>query len=272
MARYFVIIDNLAGSPAKRIGMKGLRRMRIGVLVVLAFVAGVSGGAELKSWTLADGTTFEAKYRAIVSKNVIMESRDGTQKKIPLERFTDADIEFFELDKPPEFKIDFRKKSNQLRYSTRFELTDMPAVVLFTFGVRVEQRSAGTYNHELTVEFFAVASQLGHNNKFILVDRQSQTFIPSKENDFSLEFWSPRVCEMDEYSFNNLDRRGKKYEAFLVLITDKRGEVIASKTANKWLLDNIETLRQRDIGNYMDNTCKRVHPGRPFTVRGGNYE
>lgn len=271
MARYFVIIDGLAGSPAKGIGMKGLSRMKIGVLWVLVFIAGVSGGAEMRTWTLADGTVFEAKYKAVVSNNVIMEGPNKEQEKIAMGRFSAADIEFFELENPPEFRISFRKKSSQLQYSSRFILSQMPVIIQYTFGARLEQRSAGKYNHELTVEFFAIATQRGHNNKFILMDRQSRPFTPSKENNFSLEFWSSRIAEMDEYTFNDLDPRGKKYDGFLIIVTDKRGKVIATKTANKWLLENIETLRERGIGNYMDNTCKRVHPGRPFAVRGGNY-
>ena len=54
----------------------------------------------------------------------------------------------------------------------------MPRVNDFTFGAKMKQASAGSYNHELTMEFFAIAKEL-IGDKYILVDRQSSTFIPS---------------------------------------------------------------------------------------------
>ena len=220
-------------------------------------------------WVLVDGTKFEARYRSKVGNNIIMESAKGSQKQIALSRFSPADIEFFELENPPKFRLNFKKRSKILNYSDRFELRFMPVVQLYEFGISAEKRSAGSYEHEVTIEFFALASQLGHNHKFIILNRDSTSFVPSKENDYSLEYWSSRICEVDEYSFNDLESRGKKYEGYLLIVTDKRGKVIDHKTSNKWLYENVEELRNRYIGNYIDETCQRVFPGRPFPDRGG---
>lgn len=246
--------------------MKGLKKMKLVVLFAILLGACIAQGRELKTWTLEDGTAFEAKYLFIVAKKVVMESRAGKQEKIALERFSATDIEFFELESPPELKISFRQKSSKMQYSDRFVLVAMPVISLYTFGVRVEKRSAGEYNHELTVEYFSIAAQRGFNNKYILVDHQTVSFIPSKENKFSLEIWSPRVVSLDKHSWeweHPIKPRGEKYKSYLIIITDKRGKVIAQKTPNKWLLENVEDLRKLSIGNYMNDTCKRVYPGRP---------
>jgi len=97
---------------------------------------------------------------------VVMENHAGKQEKIALDRFSAADIEFFELESLPELRISFRKKSSKLQYSDRFELVAMPVISHYTFGARVEKRSAGDYNHELTVEYFSIAAQRGFNNKY----------------------------------------------------------------------------------------------------------
>lgn len=237
--------------------------MKIGVLWIALCAACFSEAGDMRTWTLADGRSFEAKYVSIVANNVIMEGTGGKQKKIALKRFSPSDIEFFELENPPEFRISIRKKSSKLNYSDRFILTDMPVVLLYTFGARIEQRSAGEYQHEVTLEYFAVAAQRGANNKFILVDRMSSSFVPSKENNYSHEFWNPKTARLDEYSIRGMASRGKKYEGYLILVTDKNGKVIATKYSDKWLLENLENLRNLSVGNFMDTTCTRVYPQRP---------
>ncbi len=292
----------------KRMEKERLIRLRGGVLVVALLVAGlveaqekteeasgekapaaaVKGGADeapveemikpdgpglhdMRKWVLADGTEFDGCYRSRMGRNIIMENAKGTQKKIEIDRFAPDDIEFFELANPPEFRLNFKNKSSKLNYSDRYVLTDMPVILLYEFGASAEKRSAGEYNHEVTLEFFAIASQRHQNNKYILLDRYSSSFVPSRENGESHKFWSPRVSEADEYSFRGLEARGKKYKGYLLIVTDKRGKVIDYKTSNEWLMDHVEELRKRSVGNYLDDTCKRVYPGRPTLARGGNY-
>ncbi len=226
---------------------------------------------DMRKWVLADGTELDARYRSKIGRSIIMENAKGTQKKIEIGRFAPDDIELFELDNPPKFRLNFKNKSSKLNYSDRYLLTDMPTILLYEFGASVKKRSAGEYNHEVTLELFAIASQRRHNNKYILLDRHSSSFVPSKENGDSHEFWSPRISETDQYTFRGLETRGKKYKGYLLIVTDKYGKIIDYKTSNEWLMDHVEELRKRSIGNYFDDTCKRVYPGRPALVRGYNY-
>ncbi len=229
------------------------------------------GFYDMRKWVLADGTEFKACYRSKMGRSIIMQDAKGTQKKIDIDRFSPDDIESLELENPPKFKLNFKNKSSKLNYSDRYLLTDMPVILLYEFGVSVEKRSTGEYKHDITIEFFSIASQRSHNNKFILLDRYSSSCVLSKANDYSHEFWSPRVSELDEYSFRGLESRGKKYKGYLLIVTDKRGKIIDYKASSEWLMENVDELRKRSIGSYIDNTCKRVFPGRPSVVRGGNY-
>ncbi|MCK4563487.1 MAG: hypothetical protein KAU94_02295 [Verrucomicrobia bacterium] len=220
----------------------------------------------MRSWTLVDGQTFEARYLSVLGRNVLMENGKGTQKKIALEQFSADDREFFELENPPEFKMGIRKKSKLRQFSSRFgprSIDGIPVVQLYTFGARVEKRSAGDYNHEVNIEIFVIGAQLRHNNKYILLDRQTSSFVPSKENKHSHEFWGPKTVRVEEYAINYYESRGKKYDTYLIILTDKRGKVIATKTPSKWLLENLENLKNLPVGSFMDTTCTRVYPGRP---------
>ena len=246
--------------------MESLTRIQVGVLSVFLFVACAFGADETPTWTLLDGSTFEATYKALMGRTVVMENSKGKQVKFPLNQFSAEDRERIELKNPPQFKIGFRKKSKLRQVSTRFDeksLKGIPVVNYFTFGARVEQRSAGAYNHEVNIEFFAIGAQRHHNNKYILLDHQITSFTPTDENKRSFEFWSPRTVELEEYSIYSYETRGKKYDTYLIILTDKNGEVIETKSEKKWPLENLENLRKLTIGSFMDDTCVRVYPGRP---------
>jgi hypothetical protein len=248
--------------------MEFLSKVKLCVFLILfTWTGSLMAVSELRTWTMADGKTVEAKYKSLVGKNAILENSKGKLVKVPLSQFSEADREFIELENPPDFRITFRKKSAQKQYSDRFSTAGLPSVQIYTFGGRVEKRSAGSYPYELTVEFFAIAAQRHYNNKFILADRQSSTFTLSKENDYTFEFLSPVTRELEEYVIRDTPPRGEKYDGYLVVVYDKRGKVIASKTPNKWLFDNLENLKKLSPGNYMDTTCTRVYPGRPAAAK-----
>ena len=62
--------------------------------------------------------------------------------------------------------------------------------------------------------------------------------------------------------FSNV-RRGEKVKGQMIVITDERGEIIASNISNDWFLDIIEKLRQFPIGRHFDKTGERVWPPQP---------
>ncbi len=240
--------------------------IRVSIVSVLLFVTCASGVEEIRSWTLLDGSTFEASFKALMGKTAVMENSEGKQVKIHVDQFSEKSREHIELKNPPRFKIDFRKKSKPRQVSNRFgarSLANMPVVNYFTFGIRCAQRSAGVYNHEVNIEFFAIGAQRRHNNKYILLDHQTGSFVPSNENKRSYEFWSTRRVELEEYSVARGPTRGKKYDTYLIIITDKNGTIIEAKSEKKWPLENLENLRKLSVGNFMDTTCARVYPGRP---------
>ena len=56
---------------------------------------------------------------------------------------------------------------------------------------------------------------------------------------------------------------GEKYIAYLVTVTDERGEMIKANSPKKWLVENMGNLKKLKVGNYMDKTCIRTYPERP---------
>lgn len=226
----------------------------------------ICAGAEMRTWTLADGRKYTAEFVHVMGGYVVLRNASGRNEKIKLADLSSEDRIFVELSNPPRLEISFRRKSDQKRFSPRFTTTLLPEIQINTFGGRIRQRSAGSYNHELHVEFFAIGKERA-GKRFILLDRQEGSFFLTKENQRSHEFWG-RDIELDEYEIFYIDRpRGKKYAGHLIIVADSRNKVIATKASHDWLLENLENLKQIPVGGYMDDACVRTFPTRPKPCR-----
>lgn len=219
----------------------------------------------LRTWNLKSGKTYTAEFVSLVGDKVFLENDKGKQAKISLSDFSISDQEYISLSKPPSFSTTF-VKSSSVRFveTTPYLEEDPPRINDFIFSAKIKKTDTKEYNHEVTVEFFAIAKEL-IGDKFILVDRQKSSFIPTKENDFSHTFSGPQI-EFMEYVYDG-DRRGKEYAGNLVVIYDKFGRVIDYQTSNQWLYDHMDNLKKIPIGRFFDKTCQRVIPTSPKAQR-----
>jgi len=240
--------------------------MQRGFLWMAIFSLCLCAGAKTRTWLLADGRKVDAELVHVMGDEAVLKDASGGTVRIKLAHLSDGDRVFVELENPPRLGISFRRRSEQKRFSSRFSSTLLPEIQINTFGVRIRQQSAGAYNHELKVEFFAIAKERA-GNRFILLDRKKSSFIPTKENKRSHEFWG-RAVELDQYEIFHIDRpRGKKYEGHLIIVTDARGKIVATQATHGWLLENLGNLKQMPMGGYMDKTCTRTFPTRPKPCR-----
>ena len=219
-------------------------------------------------WTRPDGKEFDAEYVSMIGGKVVLKTAKGKTLKIPKDKLSAEDREYIELINPPQFTLDFVKLSDNQsgRYKgSPFNPTPPPRVNDFTFGVKARQRSAGDYNHQLTLEYFAIGKErLG--DKYILLDRESSTFTPTKENERSHSFKGETI-EMIEYvNFDN-QLRGKRPDGNLIIVTDERGQIIQHSASKSWLWENLDKLRELPVGAYMDKTCSRAYPTSPKPVK-----
>ena len=139
----------------------------------------------------------------------------------------------------------------------------LPKQLDYVFSARLKQVSAGEYNHELQVEFFAIGEQIEGDN-YILLDRQRSRFTPNLENGRSHTFAGRKVILRSSVIFR--ERRGQKYGGYLVVVTDKRGMIVDHGASHKWLLDIVNNLRQLPVGRHFDKTGTRVEPPRPEKI------
>lgn len=220
----------------------------------------------MRIWNRSDGMQLKAEQVSVIGDTVVLKTAVGKQVKIPLARLSSDDRKYIELTNPPEFSVEFIKlNDNKLN---RYEQSpseirwgrDQPRVNDFTFGAKVKQKGAGSYNQELTVEYFAIAKErIG--DRYILLERRSSRFFPTNENGRMHRFMGKPI-EFVEYDVDG-DVRGMKPSDNLVILTDERGRIIEHSASKSWLWQNIENLKRLPVGAYMDKTCTRVYPTSP---------
>jgi hypothetical protein len=220
----------------------------------------------MRLWTSGDGKTLEGEFVTLMAGQVVIKNAKGKQLKIPIEQLSPEDRIYIELATPPEFGIEFSKKSEQV-----LPPEDSPFIggdarpfqaFDFIFGAKVRQKTSRLYNHELMVEYFVFAEEVDGDN-YVLMDRQSSAFAPTPENKQSLDFYGKKTRIQQQAVRVQAPMRGTKYGGYLITITDERGKIIQYKTSHEWLFENMENLKKVPVGKHFNKDCNRVGPPRP---------
>jgi hypothetical protein len=233
---------------------------------VLALGLCVMASAEMRTWNFRTGEQLEAEFVKLYFGKIVLKDSAGKEWTLPVEDFvlSDEDKEFLALENIPELKLEFKKSITQKNFTNVRYAEDRPPEDRASFGASVQQKGTGDYSFELSVEFFAIGKEI-KGNRYILLDRSSDKFTLTKENKREFEFYSNRVVRLTDMWTNNetYSERGEQYFGFLVVVKDKRGKVVAMNASNDWLLEHLDNMEERMIGNYMDETCTRTYPTRP---------
>jgi hypothetical protein len=223
---------------------------------------------ESRAWTSTDGQSIQGRY-LLSNLDYVLVEQAGVQKKLPLELLSAEDHRFLELAKPPRLKIEYSKTSRQIDESHLNHIDanvrrPRPASAFeYTFGAKVNKYSAGNYDHELTVEYFAIGKQVSDSYRYILLDRKKASFVPSKQNNYSLEFHG-KPLRLEQYAFRQgSPMHGREPEGYLIVVTDQDDRVVQYETSNEFLFNHIGKLKQLPINAYFDKNCARIFPARP---------
>ena len=237
--------------------------IKIYLLLALA-LASSAVFAETRLWTLLDGRSFEGTFITIIGTDYALKSSKGKQIRISADAFSEKDRVFVELSRPPKLEVDFIRNLKSMTFNQGWygEFPREPEQH-GNFGFRVKQTSAGAYGHDLRAEYFVVARQLYRSDpKCFLLDRGEVTFQLTEERKRTFEFRSDRQVRLQNWELGSI-QYGEVYYAYVIVITDERGEIVAIKASKSWLEKHLENLRQQKVGNFFDDTCVRCFPARP---------
>lgn len=221
--------------------------------------------AEVRLWTHGSGRSIEAEYISTsLSDEAVLQKSDGAQIKIPLKDLSPNDLDYIALQHPPALKIEFADSSKVDTLDSSDRFLNNPSVVqeIVQFKVSIKQEDTKPYPFGLTVEFYAIGYQYLDQDKYVLLDKGKVDFSLNAENGRSVEFSTKRMKLPLEFTLDP-NHYGQKYTAYLVLVTDQRGELIASRSSKNWLFDYRDKLRPLPVGAFFDNKCTRVHATGP---------
>lgn len=218
----------------------------------------------VRSWETADGKVFEAEYVAFVGGKVILKSPQGRQTLLK-QQLSEEDRKYIELLNPPQLDLSVTSTSSSV-----FDTLDgVKTEVMghdYVYSGHIRQTGAGSYRHQLKAELFAIGVQR-YAEKYILLDRVESAFYLTDDRDRSHSFSGRKVHlrKIDPRRWETADFtvRGEKDYGYLLVVTDERGAIIASKASARWLADVYEPLRNLPVGAYMDETGRRVFPEGP---------
>ncbi|HEY5621159.1 MAG TPA: hypothetical protein VIR77_01020, partial [Pontiella sp.] len=223
-----------------------------------------SGKPEMRTWKISGADALEAEFVGRFGTKVALINSEGQSAKIEYDALSKEDQEYVVLNDPPDFVCDFMRKCDNTLFSSKTSTSanDLrPAELRCRYGARIKQVGKRPYPDQLQVEYFALGRErIG--DKFIVLDRGNFSFSPSRENNFEVEYIGDRVAVLENYIVDN-QPRGEMNAGFLITVTDVQGEIIAMNASHDWLFENLEKLRNLDIGNFFDRTCNRVFPTRP---------
>ena len=219
------------------------------------------GQGGMRKWTLVDGRTVRAELVTCIGGKVTLKNKKGKSLQVPLKRLSRKDQKFVQMEMPPKLDIGFSKSSKQRIYPDTVSLAAPPRSSYFTFKVTVKKKSTRPYDQPLTAEYFAIGQEFsGATHR--LLEYRKEAFVLDKENRNQVTF-SGNPVEIVDYSCANGQRRGEKFEGYLVVVTDSRGEIIAHKASSELFFQNLENLRKVPVGKYFDDNGNRVAPSRP---------
>jgi hypothetical protein len=242
------------------------------IVLIFALVA-VSGlvRAEMHTWTLKDGKSLDAEYVLQLGDKTVLKTAKGKEIKVLTNDLSADDLDYLELINPPKLKLTFKQETNPVYIAPIPNGDEIPTVNQLAIGVSIDQKNPQPYTRKLVVELFSIASEYDGDN-FILLDRQKETFTLTPENGRHFEIWGKKAYLRQYYDPGQF-LRGEKFKGFMIVVTDERGEIIATNITNDWFLDIIDSLRQLPVGRYFNKAGERVFPPRPkFSDRFWNMD
>ena len=241
--------------------------MRIVFALMLLWVMALAARAERHTWRRVDGASYEAELsnRVTFDDSIILVDAEGQEHRIPLDQLCPEDRVRVDILRVPPLDIDILRSLKQVHYSSMISRQTRPSELLASFGVRIKQRGSGDYRHELTAEYFAIGRQIV-DDRYILLARETVAFRLTEENKRRFEYESKIVVPLQDFYLRDFARRGEKYYAYLILVRNEYGQIIAHEESANWLYENHENLQKLRMGNYMDKQCIRRYPVRPKAV------
>ncbi|QHI70516.1 hypothetical protein [Tichowtungia aerotolerans] len=216
--------------------------------IIFASVFAVVSLAEgARMWTDVDGTRFEGTFvRELLGRIQVRDTEDKL-RMIPVEKLSNADLNYLQHKIVPEVDITVRKKSRQ---KPEMEWTiSGDKTTLYTCQITLEKKSDMDSKAKLTAELYFIADEEDGDN-YILIEHATKQFVFPEGKNSQIE-WVVNDIPIRRYfagwAVAAAKWRGGTYLGYIVTVLDPQGEIVDYKTDlgnEDWMSDVPTTVRK----------------------------
>ena len=238
------------------------------------FCGAACADAPLRTWTSVSGKRIEGRYVTLLMDSVKLVDADGREIKLPLDQLSRKDLDYVELQNPPELKVEYEESVPTREYvadswtssSGSYTAVNNPIYIIEgQFGARVKKTSSRDYNQQLRIMMMVFSVQNLDRDKYHLIARsQSAPFRLGKGRRNTFTYTDPKTYNIMFYNLSGKWPRGEKLGEYLILILDGRDEVIAHRSSGKWLYEYRDKLQKLKVGAWLDDKAEQVYPTTPI--------
>ncbi len=232
----------------------------------------ISVHAEIRIWRDKKGKEYEAEYVRELFDKVTLKTTDGKEHRLAVKDFSEHDQKYLRVMVPPNFSIDFSKKTSEKEKAWELWDEDDDVTTIVRGDVTIAKESKRPFTSSLKAEIFLVAEELDGEN-YILLGKTDSSFLFSEQNDYTHVFKIDPVEALVYLEFNFIQQRGEEYRGYLVVVSDAHGNILKTKTdIREWIeapevIENLRELMVRgkmSIRNrHFDKTGQKVRVPRP---------
>ncbi len=216
------------------------------IISLSLFFLSFSSFSEVRIWHDKEGIPYEAEYVRELFDKLTLKTTDGQEVRMPLEDFSEHDQKYLRVMVPPTLELSFTKRT--MIKPRPLEKGNMLRVIttVLSSKVTITKDSKRPFTSGLKAELFLIGEENEQSQYKILLSKTDSSFLlPEKKGD-TYEF-KTKPIELRIYNSYKM-RRGPVYIGYLVVLTDKHGNTVQTKTDIPWLKDQVvekaEALRE----------------------------
>jgi hypothetical protein len=223
-------------------------KKRVIFLASLLILQGAAGSEEMRIWTSKKGDTVEAAYmRLFAGGKVVLITPEGRELRVPIDALSDEDQAYLASLVPPKLDIDIDVDiDTDTKYSTysHDEKSDTAKCT-----VTVKKTNKEPCNRTFTANIYLFAKTQRGDDYWVISQEEAVFPITGECDEFFFKCPAATV-EFTDSAYT--DRRGYRYEGYLLIIEDEAGEMIAVESNRGELESHWKAIKGARKGTQFD--------------------
>jgi len=226
--------------------------------------AGVSH-AEMRIWTSKKGSTIEAEFVTVSGDKVILKKLSGKTVKVPISGLIEADREYLASTIPPKIKLSVDVDIDKSKpYESEWSVHTRQEMKCYA---EIEQKNKEACNQKLTAVVYVFVKSVTTHDLAVVIHEEKKFSFEDKKT-FSINARSPSV---DHYDAEYSNKRGWKYEGYLIYVMGENGKIVASDASRNSFQKHLNLISKAEKYSVLDENFRVIKKIKRLTLNSGYY-